>query len=106
MEDEKKNESITDTRDVPYFVHEGIVARLDRTVKRLWILNIIQTIIILIVIGVFVWYLNQYDYECYTVTASDDGYANYIGNDGDIYNGERESAQESEEVGSERQGDS
>lgn len=64
-------------------------------------MNIIQTIIILIVIGVFVWYLNQYDYESYEITSSDSGYANYIGNDGEIYNGIREGSEESEEVGSE-----
>ena len=45
----------------------------------------------------FVWYLNQYDYateststvtETVEVDGKDGGTANYIGNDGDIYNGE------------------
>lgn len=40
-------------------------------------------------IGIFIWYLNQYDYESITTTVeSETGVANYIGNDGDIYNGE------------------
>lgn len=39
-------------------------------------------------IGLFVWYLNQYDFESVTTTVdADNGVANYIGNDGDIYNG-------------------
>lgn len=54
------------------------------------------TIIILIVLlvvtnAMWLWAWNQYDYvEDYTVDvdSEDGGNANYIGNDGDIYNGE------------------
>ena len=39
----------------------------------------------------FVWYLNQYDFESYETiveqNSEDGGDTNYIGNDGDIYNG-------------------
>lgn len=41
-------------------------------------------------------YLSQYDYfsETVTVDSADGGNANYIGNDGDIYNGEGDSQKE------------
>lgn len=43
----------------------------------------------LITIGGFIYYLNQYDFESYETTVdAENGVANYIGNDGDIYNGE------------------
>lgn len=43
-------------------------------------------------IGGFIWYLYQYDFETYYVDA-DNGPANYIGNDGDIFNGESSSSE-------------
>lgn len=48
--------------------------------------------------GAFVWYLNQYDFTSYTVDSQDGGNANFIGNDGDITNGEGTGNQEDEEV--------
>ena len=38
-------------------------------------------------IGGFVWFISQYDYESYEITADGDSNANYIGEDGNIYNG-------------------
>lgn len=29
-------------RQIPYFVHEGMVARMERTIRRLWILALIE----------------------------------------------------------------
>ncbi len=45
----------------------------------------------------FVWYLNQYDFSSYEVNSQDGGNANYIGNDGDINNGLRESEETNQE---------
>lgn len=42
-------------------------------------------------IGTFVWYLYQYDFSSYDVDSQDGGNANFIGNDGDITNGESKS---------------
>lgn len=41
-------------------------------------------------IGIFVWYIQLYDYSSEVVTIESDntGNANYIGNNGDITNGE------------------
>ena len=76
-------------RVVSYFVHEGIMARMERTIKRLWI-----TVILLIVLLVgtnIAWliYESQFEYfETTTVTQdNENGYNNYIGNDGEIVNG-------------------
>ncbi|MDE6314776.1 MAG: hypothetical protein K2M46_14380 [Lachnospiraceae bacterium] len=48
-------------------------------------------------IGGFIWYLNQYDFSSYSIESQDGGNANFIGNDGDIINGERESDQKDKE---------
>lgn len=66
-----------------------MLKELSRTVKR-------QTIIIFVVLALwfstiagFVWYLSMYDFTSEEIQVdSQQGDANYIGNDGDIYNGE------------------
>lgn len=75
--------------DVPYIVHEAIMARSERTVKRLW-----ATIILLILLLVgsnaaWIWWNNQWEtVESWEITQeNEDGNNNYIGNDGDIANG-------------------
>lgn len=48
----------------------------------------------------WVKYLSEYDFESYEVTTSGGGNANFIGNDGDIYNGKSDSTPpEAEEPG-------
>lgn len=75
---------------VPNIVFEGEMARMERYAHRLWITIIALIAAILIVIGAFLWYLNQYDFisdESITVDGTD-GIANYvIGNEGLINNG-------------------
>lgn len=39
----------------------------------------------------WLWVFQSYDYASYDVESHDGGHANYIGNDGDINNGESES---------------
>lgn len=77
---------------IPYVVHEGSLARMERIIKRL-VLALIITIILLFAsnaIWLYAWM--QYDYsssestETVTIDGKD-GIANYIGNDGDITNG-------------------
>lgn len=76
--------------NVPYVVHESAMARSERHNKRLWI-------VILVLIGALIgtnlaWiiYEAQFDVvEETTITQeNDNGYNNYIGNDGDINYGE------------------
>lgn len=65
--------------------------------KRLATILIIVICLWFATIGGFVWYLNQYDFSSYTVDSQDGGNANYIGNDGDITNGESSGNQEGKE---------
>lgn len=90
----ENNENI---KDVPYLVHEGVMVRMERQIKRLWIALIVAIASLLIAILAFLRYLNLYDFESYEVSAAGDGHANYIGQDGDIHNGLCESTETDEE---------
>lgn len=79
---------------VPYVVHESAMARAERHTKAL--VGVIVLLIVLLVgsNGAWLWYENSFE-EVVTTTeediivdAEDNGTANYIGNDGDIYSGE------------------
>lgn len=72
-------------KTVSYIVHEGMMARQERTIKRLWILCII---IFLALIGTNAgWIVYENSFEDIVVTQDNaDGYNNYVGNDGDITN--------------------
>ena len=59
----------------------------ERMVKRLWIAVIVAIVLLFASSAIFTWAWMQYDYESYEITADDDSNANYIGQDGNIYNG-------------------
>jgi hypothetical protein len=84
-----KNKTTT-TESVPYIVHESAMARAERTSKRLWIT--VLTLIFLLVGSncVWIWWNSQWEtVESWEITQENEGgYNNYIGNDGDIVNGE------------------
>lgn len=90
-----KSEVITEEKplSVPYIVYEGEQARSERYIKRLIIAIII--IIAMLFLSNIIWLFSwiQYDYvsEEVTVDSQSTGDANYIGNDGDIYNGQSNS---------------
>ena len=72
-------------KDVPYIAHEGAVARLERVIKRLWVLAIALIIILCASNAAWIWWESQYETIETTLTQENaDGYNNYIGNDGDI----------------------
>ena len=73
--------------NVPYIVHESSMARMERQIKRLWIALIISIAMLFTSSAIFIWAWMQYDYESYEITADGDSNANYIGQDGNIYNG-------------------
>ena len=54
--------------DVPYIVHEGITVKLERTIKRLWILCIIMFITFVVSNGLWIWYESQWLYVDTTTT--------------------------------------
>ena len=73
-------------KDVPYIVHEGAVARLERVIKRLWVL--VLALIILLCASNAAWILWESQFEEVRIEQENEsGYNNFIGNDGDIYNG-------------------
>ena len=80
----------TTPESVTYIVHESAMARAERTSKRLWIT--ILTLIFLLVGSncAWLWWSNQWEtVESWEITQENEGgYNNYIGNDGDIVNGE------------------
>lgn len=74
--------------NVPYIVHEGIMARQERIIKRLVIVLVITVLLLFASNAAWLWAWNQYEYVDETVTVDGkNGVANYIGNNGDIVNG-------------------
>ena len=75
---------------IPFVAHESMMVRMERTNHRLWILCIF--LIILLIASNFAWLMYERQWEVVeeqTVTQeSEDGVNNFIGNDGNIYNGE------------------
>ena len=82
---------------VPYVVHEATVARQERQTKRMWVALIVAVALIFASNAIWLYAWMQYDYESYEITADGDSNANYIGQDGNIYNG---GFNQSEEEGS------
>lgn len=72
---------------VPYIVHEGTMARMERTVKRLWVTIILLIAMLVATNGAWLYYENQYQDEVTITQENEDGYNSYIGNEGDITNG-------------------
>lgn len=90
-----ENQNVT----VPYVAHEATVARQERQIKRMWIALIVAVALIFASNAIWLYAWMQYDYESYEITADGDSNANYIGQDGNIYNGgfsqsEEESSEE------------
>ena len=83
---------------VPYIVHESSMARMERQVKRGWIALIVAVCLLFASNAAWLYAWCQYDYSSEEIITVDgkDGIANYIGNDGDIVNGESDSGQEKE----------
>jgi len=80
----------TNPDSVPFIVFESELTRMERHVRRLWIALLSMLLAVVLIVGGFLWYLSLYDYvsnETVTIDGAD-GIANYIGKDGNIYNGE------------------
>ena len=83
---------------VPYIVHESSMARMERQVKRSWIALIVAVCLLFASNAAWLYAWMQYDYSSeetiVDVNSDDGGNANYIGNDGDIVNGESDRTEE------------
>ena len=78
-------------QNIPDFAHEGIMARMERTIKRLWVLCIVLIILLAGSNAAWLLYESQFEDESTTVTQelnSDGGDA--IINDGVRINGTSE----------------
>ena len=88
-----------DQKSIPYFAHEGMMVRMERTIKRLWIALIIVAAMMFASNAVWLYAWMQYDYvdmdRSIDINAGN-GTANYIGNNGDITNGTNPSAYKSQ----------
>lgn len=81
-------------KDVPYIVFETELARLERIIKREFLIIIIILIMLVGTNACWLYYESQFE-EVVTTTQevtqdNDNGVNNFIGNDGDITNGETE----------------
>ena len=84
----EKRKVISQTpKDVPYIVHEGAVARLERVIKRMWVLVLSLIILMFVSNAAWIFYESQFK-ENRIEQDNESGYNNFIGNDGDINNGE------------------
>ena len=93
---------------IPYFAHEGMLARQERTIRRLTVALILTIVLIFASNVVWLWAWLQYDYtgEETSVQKVDvdakEGVANYIGNNGSITNGtDTSNDKDGEEAGTE-----
>lgn len=70
---------------IPRYYHEAETARLERTITRLfWAL--IMTILLLVGTNAgWIWYESSFE-DVVVTQENSDGYNNYVGNDGSIYN--------------------
>lgn len=77
-------------KEVPYIVFESEMARLERIIRKLFILLAVVLLLLFATNGYWLWYESQFE-DVVTVTQDNaDGYNNYVGNDGDITNGKAE----------------
>ena len=69
---------------VPFIVHEGTMARAERTAKRLWITILLLIVLLVGTNGLWIWYESQFEY-CQTTQEvtqeSDYGDNSFIGGD-------------------------
>ena len=77
---EKRKVVVQTPKDVPYIVHEVAVARLERVIKRMWVLVLFFFILFVASNGAWIWYESQYQTIETTITQeNEDGYNNYNG---------------------------
>ena len=70
-----------DNKNIPYFVHEGEMVRMERVVKRLWITVILLIVLLVGTNGAWLWWESQFQYYEETTTVTQDAETD---GDGDI----------------------
>ena len=84
---------------IPYVAYQSTVSDYKMMLKRMWVALIVLLLILFATNTIWIYSWMQYDYssEEIIVDAEDNGNANYIGQDGNIYNGEDNSAETQED---------
>ena len=73
---------------IPFVAHEADMTRMERVVRRLWILCIILALALVGTNAAWVVYESSFETVSTSVMQENEsGYNNFIGNDGDIKNG-------------------
>ena len=84
---------------IPFIVFESSMARQERTIKRLVIALIFSFVLAFTSNAIWLMVVSDYEYANEEVTVDGtDGVANYIGNDGDIANGENYSKEKNDDA--------
>lgn len=85
-----------DMQMIPYYVHESNMARMERQIKRLWIVLIMTIVFLVATNAAWIWYNSQFEVTETTVTQdvdSGEGDA-YVAGIGDVYYGSNPSNSE------------
>ena len=57
---EKRKVIAQTPKDVPYIAHESAVARLERVIKRLWVLALVLIVLLAASNAAWIWWESQY----------------------------------------------
>ena len=58
----EKRKVIAETpKDVPYIAHESAVARLERVIKRLWVLALVLIVLLAASNAAWIWWESQFE---------------------------------------------
>lgn len=69
---------------IPYFAHEGEMARMERVVKRLWITVVLLIVLLVGTNGAWLWYESQFERFETSIDAEQDGDGVNIIGGGDV----------------------
>ena len=81
---------------VPYLVHEGVLARMERTIKRLWILCIVLIVLFVGTNAGWLYYESSYEEVVVTQEAENDSGSIHLNGtgSGNIYDADGYDAEE------------
>ena len=71
-------------KDVPYIAHESAVARLERVIKRLWVLALVLIVLLAASNAAWILYESQFSDTVTTIEAEQDGSGVNIVSGGDL----------------------
>ena len=82
-----QKQNVFNAAPVPFVVHENMRAQMDTHARRL--VRVIVLLVLLLAASNGAWLWHEFRYETVRIEqTNDNGINNYIGNDGDIFNGE------------------